>query len=106
MRSFIFEATSGQEGELPHKGHATTPRLSTTFIFAVTGGQKGEPPRKKRTTAPRLCAPQLRCNRWSSTGAQAHMSCNRRAGYWVQKNRTAACANATSSRGRRRSLKS
>jgi hypothetical protein len=33
------------------------------------------------------------------------MSCNRRAGYRVRKNRTAACANATSSQGRRGSLK-
>jgi hypothetical protein len=33
------------------------------------------------------------------------MSCNRRAGYRVRKHRTAACANATSSRGRRESLK-
>jgi hypothetical protein len=42
---------------------------------------------------PRGCAPpQLRYNRRSNTGAQAHMSCNRRAGYRVRKNRTAACA--------------
>jgi hypothetical protein len=38
-------------------------------------------------------------------GAQAHMSYNRRAGYWVQENRTAARANTTSSRGRRGRLK-
>jgi hypothetical protein len=38
-------------------------------------------------------------------GAQAHMSYNRRAGYWVRKNRTAARANATSSRGHHKKLK-
>jgi hypothetical protein len=38
-------------------------------------------------------------------GAQAHMSCNRRVGYRVRKNRTTARANATSSRGRRGRLK-
>jgi hypothetical protein len=38
-------------------------------------------------------------------GAQAHMSCNRRDGYQVRKNCTAACANATSSRGLHGSLK-
>jgi hypothetical protein len=29
MRPFIFGATSGQEDEPPHKGHATAPRLCT-----------------------------------------------------------------------------
>jgi hypothetical protein len=38
-------------------------------------------------------------------GAQAHMSCNRLAGYRVRKIRTADRANATSSRDRRRRLK-
>jgi hypothetical protein len=57
MRPFIFGATSGQEGEPPHKEHATAPRLSAPLIFAETSGQKGEPPRRKRTVAPRLCAP-------------------------------------------------
>jgi hypothetical protein len=57
MHPFIFGATSGQEGEPPHKEHANAPWLCTPFIFAETNGQKGEPPRRKRTTAPRLCAP-------------------------------------------------
>jgi hypothetical protein len=48
---------------------------------------------------------QLRCNWRSNMGAQAHMSYNRRTGCRVRKNRTAACANATSSRGRRNRLK-
>jgi hypothetical protein len=38
-------------------------------------------------------------------GAQAHMSYNRRTGYRVRKNRTAARANATSSQGRHERLK-
>jgi hypothetical protein len=87
------------------QGTCNRPVVKRPFIFAVTSGQKGEPPRKKRTTAP-LRSPQLRYNRLSNTGAQAHMSCNQRAGYWVQKNHAAACANATSSRGCSGSLKS
>jgi hypothetical protein len=55
---------------------------------------------------PRGCAPlQLRCNQRSHMGAQAHMSYNWRAGYWVRKNRTAARANTTSPRGGRGRLK-
>jgi hypothetical protein len=38
-------------------------------------------------------------------GAQTHMSYNRRAGYRVRKNRTAARANATSSQGQHGRLK-
>jgi hypothetical protein len=52
-----FRGNHGQEGEPPHKGHATAGAVKRPLIFAVTGGQKGEPPRKKRTTAPLLCAP-------------------------------------------------
>jgi hypothetical protein len=45
------------------------------------------------------CAPfRLRRIRWPSMEARAHMSCNRRACYYVQGNRTATCANAASSR--------
>jgi hypothetical protein len=45
------------------------------------------------------CAPfRLRRIRRSSMEARTHMSCNRRAGYYVQGNRTATCANAASSR--------
>jgi hypothetical protein len=36
--------------------------------------------------------------RWASMKARAHMSCNQRDGYCVQRNRTATCANAMSSR--------
>jgi hypothetical protein len=87
------------------QGACNRPVVMRPFIFAETSGRKGEPPRRKRTTAPRLCAPQLRCNRRSNMRAQAHMSYNRRAGYRVQKNFTAARANATSSRGHRGKLK-
>jgi Tfp pilus assembly protein PilX len=51
---------------------------------------------------------QVACNRTaeahpsgsvaSSMEAQAHTSCNRRAGYYVQENCTATCANAAPSR--------
>jgi hypothetical protein len=52
------------------------------------------------------CAlPQLRHNWRSNSGAQAHTPCNRRTGYRVQRNRTTACANATSSRDCHRILK-
>jgi hypothetical protein len=45
------------------------------------------------------CAPfRLRRIRRSSMEARAHMSCNRRNGYYVQGNRTATLANAASSR--------
>jgi hypothetical protein len=45
------------------------------------------------------CAPfQLRRIQRSSMEAQAHTSCNRRNGYYVQGNRTATRANAASSR--------
>jgi hypothetical protein len=45
------------------------------------------------------CAPfQLRRIWRSSMEAQAHMSCNRRTGYYVQGNRTATRVNAASSR--------
>ena len=87
------------------QGACNRPAVKCPFIFALTSGQKGKPPRKKHTTAPRLCAPSASLQPAVQHGAQAHMSCNRRAGYRVRKNRTAACANATSSRGRRGSLK-
>jgi hypothetical protein len=87
------------------QGACNHPTVKRPFIFAVTSGQKGEPPRKKRTTAPRLSTPSTSLQSVVQHGAQAHMSCYRRAGYRVQKNRTAACTNATSSRGRHRTLK-
>jgi hypothetical protein len=81
----IFTATSSQEDEPPHEERATAPRL-----YAPSSSPK---PAVKKTNRhvgsvqpPCGCAPpQLRCNRRSNMGAQAHMSCNRRADYWVQK---------------------
>jgi hypothetical protein len=47
----------------------------------------------------RCCAPFRLCRiQRSSMEARAHMSCNRRNGYYVQGNRTATRANAASSR--------
>jgi hypothetical protein len=104
MRPFIFTATSGQEGEPPHKERATAPRLCTSS-FSPKPAVKKANRRAGSVQPPHGCAPpQLRCNRRSNMGAQAHMSCNRRAGYWVRKNCTAACANAASPRGCRRRL--
>jgi hypothetical protein len=105
MRPFIFAATSGQEGELPHKEHATTTRICASSFSPESAVEKANR-HAGSVQLPRGCAPpQLRCNRRSNMLAQAHMSCNRRAGYWVPKNCTAACANATSPRGRHRRLK-
>jgi hypothetical protein len=39
------------------QGACNRPADIRPFIFAATSGQEGEPPHKKRATAPRLCAP-------------------------------------------------
>jgi hypothetical protein len=57
MRPFILGATSGQEGEPPHKGACNRPVVKRSLIFVETSGRKVESPRGKRTTAPRLCVP-------------------------------------------------
>jgi hypothetical protein len=82
---------------------ATTPRLSALSSSPKLAVEKAS--RHARSVQPHHgCAPfQLRCNRRSSMKAWAHMSCNRRTGYHVQRNRTATCANATSSRDYRTS---
>jgi hypothetical protein len=80
------------------QGACSRPTIKHPFIFAVPSGQRGEPPRKRRATVPRLYAPSAPHNWWPNSGAQAHTSYNRRAGYRVQRNRTTTCANATSSR--------
>jgi hypothetical protein len=50
------------------QGACNRPVIIHAFIFAATSGQEGEPPHKKRATAPRLCAPRLhysqRSNLW------------------------------------------
>jgi hypothetical protein len=101
-----------RHGGLGPTRHASWPR---------TEGAK--PPRAERTTAQRLqahlhfhpdqrvkgrTAMQAACNRTkgvhpfdsdaSGMGAQAHTSCNRRAGYYVRENCTATCANTAPSR--------
>jgi hypothetical protein len=81
MRPFIFAATSGQEDEPPHKERATAPRLCAPSSLLKPVVEKAN--RHAGSVQPtRGCAPpQLRCDRWSNMGAQAHMSCNRRASY-------------------------
>jgi hypothetical protein len=106
IRPSIFAATSGQEGEPPHKERANRPAVIRPSIFAATSGQGGEPPHKERATALRLCAPSASTGGpTSGMGAQAHMSCTQRAGFWVQKSHTAARANTAPPRDRRRRLR-
>jgi hypothetical protein len=92
-----------KEGEPPHTKHATTPRISALSSSPKPAVEKAN--RHARSMQPHHgCAPfQLRCSRRSSMEARAHMSCNRRTGYYVQRNRTATCANAASSRDYRTS---
>jgi hypothetical protein len=63
IRPSIFTATSGQEGEPPHKERANRPAVMRPSIFAATSGEEGEPPHKERATTLRLYAlsspPQL-----------------------------------------------
>jgi hypothetical protein len=105
MLPSISGATSSQEDEPPHKEHATSPRLCAPSSSPKPAIEKANR-HVGSVQPPHGCAPpQLRCNRWPNMGAQAHMSCNRHAGYRVRKNRIAARANATSSQGRRGGLK-
>jgi hypothetical protein len=105
MRPFTFGATSGREDEPPHKERATAPRLGVSS-FSPKPAVKKANRHVGSEQSPHGCAlPQLHYNRRSNMQTQARMSCNRRAGYGVRKNRTAACANAVSPWGRRRRLK-
>jgi hypothetical protein len=64
------------------QGACNCPAVIRPFISAATSGQGGEPPHKERATAPRLCAPSASTGGpTSGMGAQAHMSCTRRAGF-------------------------
>jgi hypothetical protein len=92
-----------EEGEPPHKKHATTPRISALSSSPKPAVEKAD--RHARNMQPHHgCAPfQLRCSRRSSMEAWAHMSCNRCPGYYVQRNCTATCANVASSRDYRTS---
>jgi hypothetical protein len=74
------------------------------FIFRATSGQKRRTTTQEAYNRTTVVRP-LSFNQRSSMRAQAHMSYNRRVGCRVRKNRTAARANATSSRGRRGRLK-
>jgi hypothetical protein len=121
-----------EEGEPPHKERATAPRLCAPSFSEQPAVRKThcrtrsvQPPhgyapfhlrriqRSRSQTAAQevynrpavVRRTQFRYNRRSNMGAQAHMSCSRRAGYWVRKDGTAARANATSPRGRRGRLK-
>jgi hypothetical protein len=87
-----------EEGKPPHTKHVTAPRLYALSSSPKPAVEKAD--RHARSVQPhRGCAPfQLRCNRRSSMGARSHMSCNQRTGYYVQRNRTATCANAASPR--------
>jgi hypothetical protein len=87
------------------QGACNRPTVMCPFISTETNDQEGEPPRGKCTTDPRLCAHSASLQPAVQHGAQSHMSCNWRAGYWVQKNRTVARANAMPPRDRRGRLK-
>jgi hypothetical protein len=103
MRPSIFGATNGQEGEPPHKGHATAPRLSAPSSSLQPVAKKANL-RRKRTTAP-LCAPSASLQPTVQHGGPGPHVMQSGAGYWVQENRTAPCANAMPSRGCSGSLK-
>jgi hypothetical protein len=110
------------------------PRGSTPLSFAATNGQEGKLPQRRvqppcgytpfhlhcNQRSRRRTAAQGACNRpavvrplsFAATGdptssmrAQAHMSCTRRASFWVQRSRTAARANIASPRGHHRRLR-
>jgi hypothetical protein len=85
MRPFIYTATSGQEDEPPHEERPTAPQLyapsSSSKLAVKKANRRAGSVQPPRGGVP----PQLPCNRRSNVGAHAHMSCNRRVGYWVQK---------------------
>jgi hypothetical protein len=90
---------------IPANGGRTSAHEEVFAPVLTTGvrtrpSKNAAPTRRARGVQPSHgCAPpQLRHNWWPNSGAQAHTSCNRRAGYRVQRNCTAVCANATSSR--------
>jgi hypothetical protein len=87
-----------EEGGPPHTKHAATPRVSTPSSSPEPAVERAD--RHARSMQPHHgCAPfRLHRIRRSSMEARAHMSCNRRACYYVQGNRTATCAIAASSR--------
>jgi hypothetical protein len=81
IRPFIFGATSGREDEPLHKERATAPRLCEPS-FSPKPAVKKVNHHAGSEQPPHGCAlSQLRCNRRSNIRTQAHVSCNRRAGY-------------------------
>jgi hypothetical protein len=85
------KANRRTRGMQPPHGYKRSP------IFAETGGQKGGLPRDRHPTAPQPCA--LSASTISGGPAQrkrARMSCNRRAGYDVQR-ATATCTECRAS---------
>jgi hypothetical protein len=124
-----------EEGELPHKEHATSPRLCAPSSSPQPTVRKANcctrsvqpphgcaPPRLRRNQrSRRRTATQGACNRptvvrplgfaatsgpTSGMRAPAHMSCTWHAGFCVQRSRTAARASTTPPRGRRRRRRS
>jgi hypothetical protein len=88
-----------EDGKPPHTEHATAPRLGALSSSPKPAIEEAD--RHARSMQPHHgCAPfQLCCNRRSSMEARARMSCNRRTGYHVRRNRIVTCANTPSSRG-------
>jgi hypothetical protein len=87
-----------EEGKPPHTKHVTAPRLYALSSSPKPAVERAD--RHARSMQPHHgCAPfRLRRIWLSSMEAWAYMSCNRRTGYYVQRNCTATCANAASSR--------
>jgi hypothetical protein len=66
MRPFIFAATNGQEGEPPHKEHATAPRVYPPSSLPQPTIKKANR-RTRSVQPPRGCAPPwLRCSQRSN----------------------------------------
>jgi hypothetical protein len=94
-----YELTrNGRSQTAAHEACNRPAVISTPSSSPKLAGERAD--RHARNIQPHHgCAPfRLRRIRRSSIEARAHMSCNRRAGYYVQGNRTATCANVASSR--------
>jgi hypothetical protein len=63
------------------QGACNRPAVIRPFIFAATNGQEGEPPHKEHATDPRLCTPSASLQpavQPLAWGPRIHMSCARR----------------------------
>jgi hypothetical protein len=74
-----------EEGEPPHKDHATAPRLSAPSSSPKPAVERGNHHAGSVQPPHGYAPPHLRCNWRSNMGAQTHMSYNRRTGYRVRK---------------------